>query len=371
MAIYTKELKEGINIISIPNPKPINIDRVFPKEISGATIQRLNSQGKWVDKDTVQYESGHFKTTKYKIIHPFETLKIDLPRDVKIKWEVNFFSSSRLVMPNVDYQNGFNFPEALHLANLSHLVYENEEKIYKRLKKYYDYEDYQFYSKNENTQKDFIDNFISTIIKQEDQVIDLQYLRLSRTDEKGRNIVVIAFRGSANIADWLVNLNLKSENFLNSGNVHCGYIDEQECFEQIMQEEDLTNGSLPHLDLNDVEEINKNTKILLTGHSKGGAIATLVGIDLIANDIKKENLEVYTFGQPPFADKKFCEIWNDKINLYRLVNSNDIVPKLDNLNLFTHLGKEITLQSNEGNEHSINDYINNIIDHMNNRNFNY
>jgi hypothetical protein len=39
-------------------------------------------------------------------------------------------------------------------------------------------------------------------------------------------------------------------------------------------------------------------------------------------------LKIYNFGTPPIGNKKFVEHYEGKLNLYRVVNEQDIVPKL-------------------------------------------
>jgi len=94
----------------------------------------------------------------------------------------------------------------------------------------------------------------------------------------------------------------------------------------------------------------------------GGAVATLVGCLLLDLGIKKENLKIYNFGTPPIGNKKFVDSYEGKLNLYRIVNEQDVVPKLDRVSRFCHLGEEILLASNEGEGHSCDGYIDNLID---------
>ncbi|NRA82869.1 MAG: hypothetical protein HRU22_03515 [Gammaproteobacteria bacterium] len=80
-----------------------------------------------------------------------------------------------------------------------------------------------------------------------------------------------------------------------------------------------------------IDQLNNYTKFIIAGHSLGGAIATLAGSYLLEMGIKSQNISVYTFGAPPIARTDFCEHYQHKLNIYRLVNSNDMVPKLDKL----------------------------------------
>eukprot|EP01098_Paradermamoeba_levis_P000079 TRINITY_DN10083_c0_g1_i1.p2 TRINITY_DN10083_c0_g1~~TRINITY_DN10083_c0_g1_i1.p2 ORF type:complete len:230 (-),score=55.05 TRINITY_DN10083_c0_g1_i1:115-804(-) len=75
-------------------------------------------------------------------------------------------------------------------------------------------------------------------------------------------------------------------------------------------------------------------KLLVAGHSKGGAISYLMSTD-IANSLPNWELEVtpkiytITFGAPRLGDQKFVQYWK-KLNIFsqRYVENYDAVPKL-------------------------------------------
>jgi len=357
-------LKKGINIISIPSATEIKIDRLFPKELSETKIEKLNSHGKWVNKEEIQFLNGSFETKYYKTLKPFDILKLNLLRDITIDWRIDFLSYTKPIEPSVYFDKGFHFNEALHLANLCCLIYKKEEEIYDILKDKYDYKHYKFYSyikkdSNRNVLEKILNNFILN------DMIDLQFMHLSRIDKEGRNIIIFVFRGSDSFNDWIINFNAKNNDFGDYGDVHCGYHTELKAFDKITDEQDLTAYNLPHLDIDDIEDINKNSKIILTGHSKGGALATLVGCHLIKRGVKKENLEVYTFGSPAVGDEDFANEFRDKLNLYRVINSTDPVPKLTNLTQLKHFGKEIVLETGDLEvQHGCYAYINHIIEEI-------
>ncbi len=81
--------------------------------------------------------------------------------------------------------------------------------------------------------------------------------------------------------------------------------------------------------LPDIQAIIKNSnakQICLTGHSLGGALATLAAYRLI-NDFPF--ISVYTFGSPRVGDQDFKERYKKyKITHFRFENKNDIVPHL-------------------------------------------
>lgn len=110
-------------------------------------------------------------------------------------------------------------------------------------------------------------------------------------------------------------------------------------------------------------------KITVTGHSLGGACATLCAFD-ISSMIKKSRrkieegtklspqvgepgpqpshahlqFELVTFGAPPFASPALCDSVDAAVSSTRVVNSGDPVPALT-LYYHSHNGKQISLAS--------------------------
>lgn len=160
-------------------------------------------------------------------------------------------------------------------------------------------------------------------------------------DNKGRDtqaylfrtsrFVVLAFRGSQEPKDWRTNFTTQlrdlriRKNGVTSmssyrGRVHAGFflawaIIEQSVLAQIAQwrlEAAEGGGVLPPL--------------YITGHSLGGALATIAAAALSDNGV--EVAGVYTFGQPRVGDRAFVRQLNAHVNgkVFRFVNNNDIVP---------------------------------------------
>lgn len=83
-----------------------------------------------------------------------------------------------------------------------------------------------------------------------------------------------------------------------------------------------------------IQTVNKirPVNIILSGHSLGGSLSILCGIDLyyyfsnMSNSEYKPNIIVYTYGSPKMGDERFSNIVNSYITVHRLVNISDIAP---------------------------------------------
>jgi hypothetical protein len=81
--------------------------------------------------------------------------------------------------------------------------------------------------------------------------------------------------------------------------------------EKLMAEELLRNSSL---------------RVLLVGHSLGGAAVTIAAARLISMGVLPEQISVMTFGAPAVGNEAFRQQFEDKIDLTRVVMSGDEIP---------------------------------------------
>jgi hypothetical protein len=99
---------------------------------------------------------------------------------------------------------------------------------------------------------------------------------------------------------------------------------------------------------------HKTKRLIIAGHSLGGALAQLSSWDLFCNKIHKDNFEtisVYTFGSPRCGNKHFVEDCEGNIDIYRIENSEDVVPSIPfsaSPWQYTHIGETITFTNNMG-----------------------
>jgi triacylglycerol lipase len=160
----------------------------------------------------------------------------------------------------------------------------------------------------------------------------------------GPDLVVVAFRGTADLRNWITDLDCRrvsaDPSYPSSasypGEVHEGF---SRAFDSI----------LPQLRESLTRLAAGKSHIFFTGHSLGGALAMLAlawwetGIALPSADGW-----LYTFGQPrvgnPAWARWFDSRWRDRA--FRVVHAEDIVPRVPwLLRSFRHAGHEIFFPS--------------------------
>lgn len=197
---------------------------------------------------------------------------------------------------------------------------------------------------------------LKTFVK--DPIIDLQFY-LSIVLE--RDEIYIGFQGSKEFSDWFTNLSIrKFKHEVSEYNAHYGYVKTVEVFENWFK----NYCSEKKYDFFDKRF--ENIKIILSGHSMGGGLASIAALRLIKLGAKPENINVYMYGAPPVFTKVYSEIFDPNIKIYRFVNEKDFVPKVSSImrllggREFYHAGEEIKLPSNEDEMHSLLGYIDNL-----------
>lgn len=136
--------------------------------------------------------------------------------------------------------------------------------------------------------------------------------------------IIISYRGTANLVNWIhnfnfigVKVNIKDDSSFKGAKVHNGFLR-------------MSNSLYEQTQTELLKLIKKHPQynIVITGHSLGGAIATINAFNLVQNKILTwEQIELYTFGQPRVGNKKFAKyMFSRKIKLMRVTNNNDLVP---------------------------------------------
>jgi triacylglycerol lipase len=127
--------------------------------------------------------------------------------------------------------------------------------------------------------------------------------------------IVIAFRGTTSTADTVSDLIASQTPFpwiSNAGKTHRGFTD--------------IYGTARQQILECLSKCDSNKKLIISGHSLGGALATLCALDLVCNS-KFASPIVYTFGAPRVGDPTFAAVYNRKVPITnRVVIESDLIP---------------------------------------------
>lgn len=172
------------------------------------------------------------------------------------------------------------------------------------------------------------------------------FCRLFWNDET----IVIAFRGTRESVDWKIS-NLKMfPVYLQNCNLDSQKIRVHRGFQSTLYYTDKTT-KLNSFDvvlkhLNDLDLIS-NRKIVIIGHSLGGALATLFSVKLrakIPNEIENQLQEIILFGSPAVGLRKF-KLFYGTLNqkTIRIINGSDAVPFTPPM-FYHHIGQEIWIK---------------------------
>ncbi len=130
-----------------------------------------------------------------------------------------------------------------------------------------------------------------------------------------KDFLCMVFRGTDELGDWLDNINAFPVKVL-FGDFHRGF------WGSVNDVWDKINGRY--------EECRGERKrpLFITGHSLGGAMATIAASRLIHDD--KPFTSVYTFGQPRAMSRETAQFFSveDKGRCHRFLNNEDIVTRV-------------------------------------------
>ncbi|MEM0981514.1 MAG: lipase family protein, partial [Cyanobacteria bacterium P01_H01_bin.58] len=222
---------------------------------------------------------------------------------------------------------------SLCMAKAAHLVYEDQEYVEDIVRDWLSDEVVDDVWRKQNP-ADYVVDVIKFWLREGDRrhVVEIKdhfkYFVDARTDtqafmfKKGPHIVLV-FRGSQQVADWKTNFSFRLRPFavydeanaddLPEGKVHRGFQDAWESIERRV-----------------VAQLRKwwtkESYFWVTGHSLGGALASLAATSLDYQGFKVNGL--YTFGQPRVGEWKFVRQVNARMGkrMTRYVNNNDVVP---------------------------------------------
>jgi Lipase (class 3) len=160
---------------------------------------------------------------------------------------------------------------------------------------------------------------------------------------ESEGIVYVCFRGTESTQDILADIDVRREHMeLESKeggviSVHRGFYRQYKAIRAEMMKY-----------LEDRREAYRT--IVFTGHSLGGAVATIAAAEC-AERFKKEGKEIecHTFGSPRVGNKNFVKWFNKNIEKnWRVFNADDPVPLLPMSYHFSHVGKGIRITDSMG-----------------------
>ena len=145
-----------------------------------------------------------------------------------------------------------------------------------------------------------------------------------------QNMVIVAFRGTVSVGNALTDAETALiRHGLFPGLVHYGFC---RAVETVYPTVRTLLRNFP-----------REMRIWVTGHSLGGAMASLVAHRLAADGYPVR--ASYTFGSPRAGDRKFRAAY--RLPNYRFVNDNDLVPHLPLRWCYSHVG-QLSLLTHDG-----------------------
>lgn len=170
------------------------------------------------------------------------------------------------------------------------------------------------------------------------------YIDNKKTDTQGfmlhkDEVLVVAFRGTQQSRDWITDFRawhtvVPYGNYESDIRVHNGFITAYKSVREQIQKYITDRTDKPGV-CGSVcgkavcgSTTNKIRKVLICGHSLGGALATLCAVDVQYNFPNLE-IECYPTGNPSVGNKAFAKSYNKRVpNTVRTYMRTDLVPYL-------------------------------------------
>lgn len=152
--------------------------------------------------------------------------------------------------------------------------------------------------------------------------------------DEDSNEIYVVFRGTMTPAEWITNFQFKPgcEPFLDNlslGKVHRG-------FHKIYTRKDVGPNPLKFNDgrpsIKDcieeaIKDCSPDAQVYVTGHSLGGALATMATLHIHVLEHFRKNPILYSFANPRAGGLEFYQSFHG-LECFRIANSEDIVPTL-------------------------------------------
>lgn len=174
-----------------------------------------------------------------------------------------------------------------------------------------------------------------------------QFMEDKRTDTQvfcaiDRDVMVISFRGTTTIKDWLTDASMRRTEFTLSQKNHTGtaFLSHEDVptFNYGMVHRGFKNALAAVWDQirSFLNRYHINQRIFITGHSLGAALGTLLAARL---EFYGYNMcALYTFGSPRVGNRVFARVFNERVRHYRFQNNNDTVTRVPLPFRYKHTG---------------------------------
>ncbi len=236
-----------------------------------------------------------------------ESEKLEMPQQKMCRSPVLIFTDS------------YTKVNAYNLALFATLAYSDDETIRRYFNEFDNVNSRTFNIGNEKIKAG---PFFETVNEEEKFIVDEE--NIFSDDETDTQFfiassskqILIAIRGTepGRIKDWFQDTKADEVDFSEgSGQVHKGFY---ECFLFVREK------------IDEIFKVQSGKEIIITGHSLGGAIATILAAYIRENITDKVML--YTYGSPRVGDKTFAHYFTriKKFICFRCVNDKDLVTNI-------------------------------------------
>lgn len=150
-----------------------------------------------------------------------------------------------------------------------------------------------------------------------------------------KQYICVVFCGSREYVDWRRNVQCLQHKINGNVAIHKGFC------KQLFSNNLFTN---VYSGLWKLMELYPTYKLFITGHSSGGALATLFGY-LISREITERKLHIVSFASPRIGNLAFKREFNKRTNLkhWRITNQYDFIPRIPYFG-FHHVGEKIFIK---------------------------
>ena len=230
---------------------------------------------------------------------------------------VSVNENNSLVDSAINYINKKSYEYTIITSDKSDSLTANNSLIKLKTAPSYDYASHK--EKYDDFKEEWKVNDLGQIDGKNLESNSLSGYQLLLAKNNNTNEAIISFRGSSNINNWIVNAAVIPSYFFPIRNTeitaHTGF--------QLYLAEVVSNKEFRDWYKNN---INNDTKILISGHSLGGAVAILFNAYLISEkELNPDNISMVTYAAPAPGQYSFAEYYKDKIKNFVWV-SNVIDP---------------------------------------------